>query len=55
MQSYYISCSLFLTQSSITQLDCSQKSPCQDEYRCIGNNPLNVLKALKKIPREKPP
>lgn len=36
------------------QLDCFQKSPLQDEYYYIGNNPLSVLKALKTIPREKP-
>lgn len=34
-------------------LACFQRSPRQDEYYLIGNNPLNVLKALKRIPREK--
>lgn len=54
MRPYKISYFLFLTQSSLThQLDHFQKPLWQDEYCCIGNNPLNVLKALKKIPREK--
>lgn len=53
MQSYRTTAiPFFLTQTSITQLDCFQKSPWQDAYYCNGNDPFNELKAVKTILRE---